>query len=84
MCLAVTGKVISIGDGEGEVVIDGRVRLVSFIALPDAKPGDYVLVSLGMAMEQITEAEAMEINSAWDEIARIGESSEKQMESEHE
>ncbi len=71
MCLAVTAKVISVSGGEGEVLIDGRPRNVSFVALPEAKPGDFVIVSLGMAMERITEAEAQEIDSAWSEIAQI-------------
>lgn len=71
MCLAVTAKVISVKNNEGEVLIDGRERRVSFIALPNVVPGDYVLVSLGMALERITEEEAQDIDAAWDEIASI-------------
>ena len=71
MCLAVAGKVVSVQDGEGTVLVDGVQRTVSFIALPQAIAGDYVLVSLGMAMELITEDEAREIESAWDDLARI-------------
>lgn len=79
MCLAVTAQVVWAEDGEGEVLIDGRPRAVSFIALPDAGPGDYVIVSLGMAIERISEAEAQEIDAAWDEIAQIelGESTDE-------
>ncbi len=71
MCLAVTAKVVSVHDGEGEVLIDGRIRTVSFIALPDAAPGNHVLVSLGMALERISEEEAQQIDAIWDEMASI-------------
>ena len=72
MCLAVAGKVVSIDAGEGEVLIDGRKRRVSFIALPEAAPGDHVLVSLGLALERISEAEALQICAAWDKVSQIG------------
>lgn len=71
MCLAVTAVVIWAEDGEGEVLIDGRERPVSFIALPDAVSGDHVIVSLGMAVERITAEEAREIDAAWDEISQL-------------
>lgn len=71
MCLAVAGRVLSIGDGEGDVLIDGRSRRVSFVALPHAVPGGHVLVSLGLALEHISEEEARQISAAWDEVAKI-------------
>lgn len=71
MCLAVTAVVIWTEDGEGEVLIDGRERSVSFIALPDAVAGDHVIVSLGMAVERISAEEAREIDAAWDEISQL-------------
>ena len=71
MCLAVAGKVVSVSDGEGEVLVDGVSRRVSFVALPDAAAGDFVLVSMGLAVEKITEQEASQISEAWDEISQI-------------
>lgn len=71
MCLAVTGKVVEVNGDAGSVVIGNRVRSVSLIAVPDVAMGDYVLVSLGMALEKITEAEAKEIDSTWEEISEI-------------
>lgn len=71
MCLAITAKVLRNDNGEGEVLVDGRSRAVSFVALPDAAPGDHVIVSLGMAVERITEEEAKQIDAAWDEISQI-------------
>ena len=71
MCLALVGKVESRSGDTGKVAISGVGREVSFIALPEASEGDYVIVSLGMALEKITESEAQEIDSAWQEIAEI-------------
>ena len=71
MCLAVTGRVVDVEGDSGSVVIGDRVRPVSLIAVPGVAPGDYVLVSLGMALEKITEAEASEIDSTWEEISEI-------------
>jgi hydrogenase assembly chaperone HypC/HupF len=77
MCLAVVGKVESIDGGIGKVTIGEQTREVSFIALPSAASGDYVIVSLGMAMEVISEADAIEIDNAWQEIAELEKDSNK-------
>ncbi len=71
MCLAVTGRVLSVDGEQGQVLIGDTPRQVSFIALPGVEAGDHVLVSLGMALERLTAEEASEIDSAWDEIAQI-------------
>ena len=71
MCLALVGKVKSRSGDSGEVVISGVTREISFIALPDARVGQSVIVSLGMALETISESEAQEIASAWQEIKEI-------------
>lgn len=65
MCLAVPGRVISSsvgGDGMpcGAVDFEGVVREISFVLVPDVKPGDYVIAQMGMALEVLTEAEALQ------------------------
>lgn len=65
MCLAVPGKVI---DVEGEdpllrnarVSFSGVVKEVSLACAPEARPGDYVLVHVGLAISVIDEEEAEE------------------------
>ena len=63
MCLAVPGLVQSIQGEAGlrqtaKVSFDGVVREVSLGFLPDVKPGDYVVVHVGMALSKIDPEEA--------------------------
>lgn len=65
MCLAVPGKVLSVGSGEelsraGRVDFGGVVREVSLALVPEVVPGDYVLVHVGLALSRLDEAEALE------------------------
>ncbi len=63
MCLAVPGKIETITDtGEltrsGKVSFGGILRDVSLALVPDAVPGDYVLVHVGLALSKVDETEA--------------------------
>ncbi|HVT74769.1 MAG TPA: HypC/HybG/HupF family hydrogenase formation chaperone [Lacunisphaera sp.] len=65
MCLAVPGKVIEIiGDDpllrSAKVSFAGVVKLVSLTCTPEAKPGDYVLVHVGVAISTVDPQEAEE------------------------
>jgi len=64
MCLAVPGKIVSVaGDGlDREGVVDyGFVRqTVSLAYLPDAKPGEWVLVHVGIALSRVAPEDARE------------------------
>lgn len=58
MCLAIPGRLIEIDPGEGfdrrGLVDYGGVRQrVSLAFLPDAVPGDYLLVHVGYAMTRL-------------------------------
>lgn len=68
MCLAVPGKIVSVrGEGmEKEGVVDyGFVRqTVSLAYLPDAVPGDWVLVHVGIAISRVAPREAEETLAA--------------------
>ena len=68
MCLAVPAKVLEIKDAVGKVEISGVTRDVSMILLPEAKPGDYVLVHAGFAMQIVDEKEAEETYALLDEM----------------
>jgi len=76
MCLAIPGKVIEVS-GEpplnlkGKVSFGGAVKEVNLAYVPEAKPGDYVLVHVGMALSRVDEEEAqktLEYFSQMDEI----------------
>ncbi|MEJ5367151.1 MAG: HypC/HybG/HupF family hydrogenase formation chaperone [Bryobacteraceae bacterium] len=63
MCLAIPGEIIEIlGDDPltrmARVSFGGVVREASLAYVPEAKPGDYVLVHAGFALQTVDEAEA--------------------------
>jgi hydrogenase expression/formation protein HypC len=65
MCLAVPGKLLDAqGDDplerSGRVSFGGVVKVVSLACTPEAQPGDYVLVHVGVAIAVVDAAEAEE------------------------
>ena len=71
MCLAIPGRLIEIEPGEGfdrrGLVDYGGIRQrVSLAFLPDAAPGDYLLVHVGYAMTRLDPSAA---ESLLDEIS---------------
>lgn len=63
MCLAIPGEIVEIlGDGPltrmARVSFGGVVREASLAYVPEAKPGDYVLVHAGFALQTVDEEEA--------------------------
>ncbi len=74
MCLAVPARVIEISEGVGRVDLAGVVREVSFMLLPDARVGDYILLHAGYALQKVAEAEAEEPIRLLAEIAEAGRS----------
>jgi len=72
MCLAVPARVIEINEGAGRVELAGVVREVSFMLLPNARVGDYVLLHAGYALQKVDEAEAEETIRLLAEIAEAG------------
>jgi len=66
MCLAVPGKLLSVNGEDplertGRVSFGGVVKEVSLACVPEAKPGDYVLVHVGMALSVVDETEARQV-----------------------
>lgn len=66
MCLAIPGKLEEI-TGQldetfriGRVSFDGISKQVNLTMVPEAKPGDYVLVHVGAAIQVVDEQEARE------------------------
>lgn len=73
MCLAVPGELLEVeGDDpltrEGRVAFAGVIRRVNLAYVPEASPGDYVLVHAGFAIAVIDEAEALRTLALLDEI----------------
>ena len=68
MCLAVPLKLIEINgnDAVGEAL--GMRRAVRVDFMPEPKPGDYVMVHAGFAIERLPEEQALEDLETWEEL----------------
>lgn len=78
MCLAVPGKIIEITGGDdmnrqGKVDFGGVAKDINLAFVPEAKPGDYVLVHAGFALNTIDEVEAAQVFKYLKEIEELGE-----------
>ncbi len=60
MCLAVPMQVISKNDAAGVAEIGGVKKDISFLMLPEADVGDYVIVHAGFAIQKLNQEEAEE------------------------
>jgi hydrogenase expression/formation protein HypC len=66
MCLAVPGRIVSVGEGEGlertgRVDFGGIRKEVSLAFVPEALEGDYVLVHVGVAISRVDVVEAQKV-----------------------
>jgi hydrogenase expression/formation protein HypC len=71
MCLAVPGKILSLTDNEtmpvARVDFGGVERSIHLAFTPHAKVGDYVLVHVGVAIQVLDPARALNILSTYEE-----------------
>lgn len=75
MCLGVPGMLVERNGGEdvlaeGVVEFAGVRRKVALAFVPEAQPGDYVIVHAGVAIARIDETEARRV---FEYLAQIGE-----------
>lgn len=77
MCLALPGRILSLRDELGSPValvdFDGTTREVSVAFVPDARPGDYLIVHAGVAIQRLDEEAAAETLAL---LAGLGETGE--------
>ncbi len=78
MCLAIPGKVIEIqrnaeGVRMGKANFGGIVKQVCFEYTPQVQCGDYVLVHVGFALEQVDVGEAERTYRLLEEMNQLGE-----------
>lgn len=71
MCLAVPMKVISLKEGTGIAEMSGVRKEISFMMLPEAKIGDYVIVHAGFAIQKLNEEEAQKTLDLFREMAAL-------------
>lgn len=75
MCLAVPGKITALIDEapltrRGKVDFGGVLKEVNLAFVPEAMPGDYVLVHVGFAVSRIDPVEAERTLAYIDELGR--------------
>lgn len=62
MCLAIPGKILEATEIDGlhlgRIQFGGVTRRAYLDYVPDAKPGDYVMVHVGFAISKVAEEEA--------------------------
>jgi hydrogenase expression/formation protein HypC len=77
MCLAIPGRLLDITVENdirmGRVDFGGVAKRVCLEHVPDAVPGDYVLVHVGFALARIDEAEAERTFALLRELADLDE-----------
>ena len=77
MCLAIPGKVLEEFESRGlrmaKVQFGGIVREVALDYVPDARPGDYVLVHVGFAISKVDAAEAERTYQLLEEMDQLTE-----------
>lgn len=60
MCLAVPLKIVSVTGKQAVGEAAGLTQKLRVDFLPDVRPGDYVMVHAGFAIEQLSEQQARE------------------------
>lgn len=77
MCLAIPGKVLEEFEARGlrmaRVQFGGIVREAALDYVPDAHPGDYVLVHVGFAISKVDAAEAERTYKLLEEMDQLTE-----------
>ena len=77
MCLAVPGRVLSVADADGTRMADvdfGGVRKnVCLEYVPDAAPGEYVIVHVGFAIQRLDEASARQTLADFERLGILKE-----------
>lgn len=69
MCLAVPLKITEVNGKEAVAEAIGMRRTIRVDFIADPRPGDYVIVHAGFAIERLPEKQAEEDLDAWGEVA---------------
>lgn len=78
MCLGIPGELIKISNNSnlcpmGEVKFGALSKQICLAFVPEAKPGDYLLVHVGFAITIMDETEAKKIFETLDELEVVNE-----------
>ena len=68
MCLAIPVKVVKIDGKKAIVEIEGIVREAALDLVSNVKPGDYLVLHAGFAIQKLDEKEAAETLDIWRQL----------------
>jgi hydrogenase expression/formation protein HypC len=69
MCAAIPARVVQRLSPERAVVEQGQIRReVNVLLVPEVEVGEYVLLNLGVAVQKLTEPEALAVLDLWQQI----------------
>ena len=72
MCLAIPAKVLSVDGVSARVSIEDVEYTASLMLLDDVKPGDFIMLHAGFAIEKVDPAEAAETLRLLQEMEETG------------
>jgi len=79
MCLGIPGRILDVEEKElrtGRVEFGGVVKEVCLAYVPEAEPGDYVIVHAGFAISRIDEDEALQVFEYLRQMEALSENEE--------
>ncbi len=82
MCLSIPGKVISISEDKAIVSVGGTEYEASLQLLNDVQVDDYVLIHTGFAIQKISEEDALETLSIFEEFDELNDQLKPKLEEE--
>ena len=77
MCVAIPLKIEEINGEEGIGIRDGVKRKIRLDFIKDPKPGEYVIVHAGFAIERMAESDALETIALVKEIEEMERQTDK-------
>ncbi len=78
MCLSIPAKIISIEGNMAKASIGGTIIDAGLHLVENVKPGDYVLIHTGYALQIISEEEAMETLKTIRELEEFNQLSDEE------
>lgn len=71
MCLAIPAEVVTVEGNKGTVDFGGLLQEINLELVEDVKPGDYVLIHVGFAIEILSKEDALETLAIFKELEAL-------------
>jgi len=71
MCLAIPAEVVTVEGNTGTVDFGGLLLEINLELVEDVKPGDYVLIHVGFAIEKLSKEDALETLAIFKELEAL-------------